>query len=69
MAPRRSHPRAEPYLWPVLGLGAILALQVALLQVALNRLIWGLYGQVLAPVALILILAVVAWLVHRQAQV
>lgn len=60
------HPRAEPYLWPVLLMGAILAVQVALLQVAVNRLAWGMYREVFAPAAAVSALAVLAWLLYRQ---
>lgn len=66
MAHEKSHPRAEPFLWPVLAMGGILALQVALLQVAVNRLAWGLYPAVLAPAAGVAGLALVAWLFYSQ---
>lgn len=66
MAHERSHPRAEPDVWPVLAMGGILAAQVALLQVAVNRLAWGLYPAVLAPAAGVAALALVAWLLYLQ---
>lgn len=66
MAREPNHPRAEPYLWPLLTLGAILALQVALVQVAVNRLSWGLYPSVYPAVSATLLLSLVAWLVYRQ---
>lgn len=61
-----NHPRAEPYLWPVLTMGAIVALQVALLQVAVNRLSWGIYRDVFAPAVAVLGLSMAAWLLYRQ---
>ncbi len=61
-----GHPRAEPYLWPVVTMGSIVAAQVVLLQVAVNRLAWGMYGDVLAPAVATLGLSVAAWLLHRQ---
>lgn len=66
MAHEKSHPRAEPYLWPVLAMGGLLAAQVALLQVAVNRLAWGLYPGVFAPAAGVAGLALVAWLLYSQ---
>jgi hypothetical protein len=55
-----------PHLWPVLTMGAILAAQVALLQVAVNRLAWGMYREVFSPAAAVLALGVVSWLLYRQ---
>lgn len=66
MARERTHPRAEPHLWPVITMGAVLALQVVLLQVAVNRLAWGMYRDVFSPAAATLGLAVAAWLLYRQ---
>jgi multidrug transporter EmrE-like cation transporter len=61
-----QHPRAEPHLWPVVAMGAILAAQVALLQVAVNRLEWGLYATVFSPAVGVLALSLAAWLLYRQ---
>ncbi|MFZ5825159.1 MAG: hypothetical protein ACOY94_12600 [Bacillota bacterium] len=67
MEPRApGHPRAEPHLWPVVAMGLILAAQVTLLQVGVNRLSWGLYREVFAPAAATLGLAVLAWLLYRH---
>lgn len=66
MARESEHPRAEPYLWPLLTLAAIVAVQLALLQVAVNRITWGLYPDVYTPVAGVLALSLVAWLVYRS---
>lgn len=61
-----QHPTARPDLWPVLAMGAVLAAQVALLQVAVNRLAWGMYGAVFAPAVATLGLSLVAWFLYRQ---
>ncbi|HLN62833.1 MAG TPA: hypothetical protein VK464_14925 [Symbiobacteriaceae bacterium] len=66
MGPEPGHPKAEPHLWPLLTMGAILATQVMLLQVALNRLAWGLYPNVLAPAAGAGALAILAWVLYSQ---
>ncbi|HYF77944.1 MAG TPA: hypothetical protein VD973_12465 [Symbiobacteriaceae bacterium] len=66
MAPERVHPKAESHLWPLLSMGAILALQVALLQVAVNRLAWGMYGEVFSPAVATLALSLVAWFLYRH---
>ncbi len=52
---------------PLLLVGSLLALQLALLQVALNRLAWGLYGEVLPAVAGVAATYAVVWLVVRRA--
>ncbi len=65
MAHERGHPRAEPQLWPLVAMSAILAVQVVLMQVALNRLIWGMYLSVYAPAAATLGLSLIAWLLYR----
>ncbi len=66
MAPRQDHPRASPELWPLVTMGGILATQVTLLQVAVNRLAWGMYPAVFAPAVATLGLALLAWLLYRQ---
>jgi hypothetical protein len=59
-----SHPRAEPRLWQLVALSAILAVQIALLQIALNRLVWGYYPRVYAPAVWTLVLSGVSWLLY-----
>lgn len=66
MARSSLHPRVEPYRWPLVAMGSILALQVVLMQVAVNRLAWGMYRDVFAPTAATVGLAVAAWLLYRQ---
>jgi cytochrome c-type biogenesis protein CcmH/NrfG len=66
MGAKPNHPTALPHLWPVVAMGAILAAQVALLQVALNRLIWGMYLAVFAPAVATLGLSLVAWALYSQ---
>jgi multidrug transporter EmrE-like cation transporter len=61
-----GHPRAEPHLWPVVTMGAILATQVALMQVAVNRLAWGMYDAVFSPAVAVAVLAVAAWILFSQ---
>ncbi len=60
------HPHADPGLRSLLSLGLIVLLQVVLLQVALNRLVWGFYGEVLPPVVGSLALVVLAWFVYQR---
>ncbi|HYF93259.1 MAG TPA: hypothetical protein VD969_13595 [Symbiobacteriaceae bacterium] len=66
MAPEAGHPKAAPEIWPVIAMGAILAAQVGLLQVAVNRLAWGMYAQVLAPAAATLGLSLASWFLYRH---
>lgn len=66
MARDPKHPRAEPSLLPVLTLAAIVALQVTMLQVGVNRLSWGMYLSVYGPAAATLGLSLLAWLLYRH---
>ncbi|HLO03376.1 MAG TPA: hypothetical protein VK191_09715 [Symbiobacteriaceae bacterium] len=59
-----SQPKAEPRLWQLIALGGILAIQIALLQIALNRLVWGYYPRVYAPAVWALVLSGVSWLLY-----
>lgn len=61
-----GHPRAHSHLWPLLTIGSVLAVQVALLQVAVNRLSWGLYESVFAPAVAVLALSLASWFIYRQ---
>jgi hypothetical protein len=61
-----GHPRAEPHLWPVLSMGSILALQVVLTQVAVNRLAWGMYKEVFSPAVATAGLAILSWVLYSQ---
>lgn len=47
-------------------MGAVLAAQVALLQVAVNRLEWGLYPSVFSPAVGVIALSLLAWFLYRQ---
>lgn len=47
-------------------MGAILATQVALMQVAVNRLAWGMYDAVFSPAVAVAVLAVAAWILFSQ---
>ena len=47
-------------------MGTLLALQVVLLQVAVNRLAWGMYAGVFAPAVATAGLSIAAWLLYRQ---
>lgn len=67
MGPEKQHPRADPALWPLLLVGGLLTGQVVLLQVALNRLAWGLYGEVLPAAFAVAAIYPLAWLVARRA--
>lgn len=66
MAREPQHPRAEPHIWPVATVGVILALQVVLMQITLNRLEAGEYASVFSPAVAILVLALASWLIYRQ---
>jgi len=61
-----GHPRAEPDLWPLIAMAVIVACQVAVLQVAINRLAWGMYRAVMPPAVAVMVLAVLAWMLYRQ---
>lgn len=52
---------------PLLVVAGLLALQVILLQVALHRLAWGLYGEVLPAVAGVIAVYPLVWLTARRA--
>ncbi len=60
------HPYADPGLWSLLSIALIVLLQVVLLQVALNRLVWGFYGEVIPPVIGSLLLVILSWFLYRR---
>lgn len=66
MAHEPAHPNAESHLWPLLSMGAILVLKVVLLQVAVNRLAWGMYAEVFSPAVATVALSLVAWFLYRH---
>lgn len=59
-----SHPKSGPRLWQLIAMGVILAIQIALLQVTLNRLVWGYYPRVYAPAVWTLVLSGLSWLLY-----
>lgn len=61
-----KHPRADSGLRPLLSMGLLVLLQVVFLQVALNRLVRGSYGEVLPPVVGALALVALGWFVYRR---
>lgn len=65
MAHSGEHPRANPGLGPVLVTLALVCVQVVLLQMAVNRLVWGQYQAVLPAAAATGLTYVLVWLVAR----
>lgn len=66
MQGRDEHPYADPGLRSLLAIALLVLLQVVLLQVALNRLVWGFYSEVLPAVIGVLILSLLSWFVYRR---